>query len=226
MKVDPGFASGYFTRGAPPKGTRLVLVRHGEAYCNANGVVGGPLGCGGLTATGEAQALALGERLARTRELDDIEAIYTSVLPRAIQTAALLAPVLPDLTAVRDCELCELHPGEGDALTWQELRARYGMVDWTSDPDQPFAPGGESWTGFYARCAATVERLVERHPGQRVLLVVHGGVIEQVMKIYARDAPGVRLGLRTEHCSMTEIEFDGARRRLLRYNDSSPLGFE
>jgi len=223
---DAGFASGYFTRGAPPTGTRLVFVRHGEAHCNANGVVGGPRGCGGLTATGEAQVRALVERLARTRELDDIVAIYTSVLPRAIQTAALLASALPELERVQDCELCELHPGEGDALTWQELRARYGVVDWNSDPNQPFAPGGESWTGFYERCATTLGRLVDRHPGQRVLLVVHGGVIEQAMKICAGDAAGVRLGLRTEHCSMTEIEFDVGRRRLLRYNDSAPLGFE
>ena len=226
MSLDAGFASGFFTRGAPPRGTCLVLVRHGEAHCNANGVVGGPLGCGGLTAKGEAQARALLDRLVRTRELDDITAIYTSVLPRAVQTAELLGPGLPPLTVTQDCELCELHPGEADALTWAELATRYGVADWNLDPSQPFAPGGESWTGFYDRCARVVAEIVERHPGERVLLVVHGGVIEQVMKMYTGDHAGARLGLRTEHSSMTEIEFDGARRRLLRYNDVVPLGFE
>jgi len=226
VSVDPGFASGYFTRGAPPTGTRLVLVRHGEAHCNANGVVGGPRGCGGLTEVGRAQARALRERLRRTGELDDVEAVYTSVLPRAIQTAALLAPALPALDAVQDCDLCELHPGEGDALTWDQLRERFGIADWNRDPGLPFAPGGESWVDFYERCRRTLGSIVDRHPGQRVLLVVHGGVIEQAMKIYAGDDPGVRLGLRTEHCTMTEIEFAGERRRLLRYNDASPLGLE
>src|ERR1035437_9626786 len=88
---------GFRTRGDPPTGTRLVLIRHGEAYCNARGVVGGPLGCGGLT-----------ERLTMSREFDDAVALYTSVLPRSIETANIIAPGLPrQLVAVQDCELCE-----------------------------------------------------------------------------------------------------------------------
>jgi broad specificity phosphatase PhoE len=63
----------------------------------------------------------------------------------------------------------------------------------------------------------------QRHHGQRVILVVHGGIIENAMKMLAHLAPAKRLGLLTENCSMTEIEFDGERRRLLRYNDRVPL---
>jgi broad specificity phosphatase PhoE len=67
---------------------------------------------------------------------------------------------------------------------------------------------------------------VARHRGERIILVVHGGVIEQAMKMLAHEAPVVRLRLRTENCSMTEIEFDGEHRRLLRYNDAAPLSAE
>jgi broad specificity phosphatase PhoE len=55
------------------------------------------------------------------------------------------------------------------------------------------------------------------------VLVVHGGIIENAMKMLEHKAPALRLRLRTENCSMTEIEFDGERRRLLRYNDRVPL---
>jgi hypothetical protein len=48
-------------------------------------------------------------------------------------------------------------------------------------------------------------------------------VIEQAMKLVEEAAPSRRLGLRTENCSMTEIEFVGTRPRLLRYNDLAPL---
>ena len=218
---------GFRTRGDEPTGTRLVLIRHGEAYCNALGRVGGPIGCGGLTELGARQASELAARLARTRELDHVTALYTSVLPRAVQTARILAPGLPaHLAAVPDCELCELHPGLADGLTWDEMLERFGAPDWDADPAAPIAPGGESWTGFYERCVRALLDIVERHPGERVVLVVHGGVIEQAMKLLADEAPAVRLRLRTEHCSMTEIEFDGARRRLLRYNDVAPLSAE
>ena len=47
-------------------GTRLVVVRHGEATCNAEDYIGGHGSCRGLTARGRAQAAALGDRLRRT----------------------------------------------------------------------------------------------------------------------------------------------------------------
>ncbi len=206
------------------KGTRLVLIRHGEAECNARGLIGGPLGCSGLTDLGRAQADALTDRLVRTREFDDVTALYTSVLPRAIQTAELLAAGLTaGLTAVADCDLCELHPGEADGLTWQEFVDRFGVPDWANDPTVPLAPGGESWTSFYERCTNAFARLVNTHPGERVVLVVHGGVVEQAMKSVLDVQPGDRLRLMTRNCSMTEIEYDGESVRLLRYNDVAPL---
>ena len=215
---------GFRTRGREPTGTRLVLIRHGEAYCNARGVVGGPVGCGGLTDLGRAQAVELRDRLTKSQEFADAVALYTSVLPRSIETARIISPGLPDsLVAVEDCNLCELHPGEADGLTWDEMVAQFGGPDWDLDPDALFAPGAESWTGFYERCRTALTEIAERHPGQLVILVVHGGVIEQAVKMVKGASPETRLGLRTENCSMTEVEFDGERRRLLRYNDLAPL---
>jgi probable phosphoglycerate mutase len=215
---------GFRTRGPEPTGTRLVLIRHGEAYCNARGVVGGPLGCGGLTERGREQAVALRDRLIKSQEFADAVALYTSVLPRSIETASIIAPGLPEsLVAVPDCDLCELHPGEADGMTWDEMVAAFGGPDWDAEPDAPFSPGGESWTGFYERCRTALTQIAQRHSGQLVILVVHGGVIEQAVKIIHDASAESRIGLRTENCSMTEIEFDGEHRRLLRYNDLAPL---
>jgi probable phosphoglycerate mutase len=214
---------GLRTTGDEATGTRLVLVRHGEGACNVRGVIGGPRGCEGLTERGRDQARALARRLERSGELLDATALYTSTLPRAIETAALLAPGLPDLVAVADCDLCELHPGEADGLTWGEFLARFGAPAWEEDPDRPLAPGGESWLGFYRRVSAALARLVELHRGQRVVVVVHGGVIETAMKSVLDAAATDRLRLLTQHASMTEIEYDGAGARLLSYNDRAPL---
>ena len=202
------------------------MIRHGERYANANGLAGGPLGDGGLTPLGRRQALALVDRLKVSGELSSASAFYTSALPRAIETGAIIAEVLPGLVAVRDGELNEISVGEGDGLPWSEYVEKYGAPDWDRDPHQITAPGGESLISFHERCRAAIAKLVASHPRELVVLVVHGGFIEQAMKIYQGVGPEVRLRPRIENCSMTEIEFRDGWIRLLRYNDRAPLPAE
>jgi len=218
---------GFRQRGPLPTGTRLVMIRHGECVANAKGLAGGPLGDGGLTDLGVAQARALARRLSLTRELVSASALYTSTLPRAIETGTIVFPAInPDLVATSDEALCELGVGEADGLTWVQIAGRYALPDWDVDPSQVNVPGGESLLGFFTRCVGAIDRLIARHPNELVVLVVHGGFIEQAMKSYQGLGGAVRLRPRIENCSMTEIEFDGERRRLLRYNDLSPIGVE
>ena len=127
-----------------PHPTRVVLVRHGEARCNVEGRVGGHRGCTGLTAAGVAQAEALRARLVHSGELTDAAVVlYASVLTRAIETAAILAPAVGDgAVAVTECDLCELHPGVADGLSWDDFRDRYGEPDFDVDPESEVAPGG------------------------------------------------------------------------------------
>jgi probable phosphoglycerate mutase len=210
---------------AIPNPTRVVLIRHGEAVCNVAGVVGGHTGCTGLSPTGRRQAEALAARLARTGELSDASALYASVLTRALETGTIVAPGIGAGTApVGDCDLCELHPGEADGLTWEEFRVRYGDPDFDADPDSVVAPGGESWSSFVARASGAVARLARAHRGERVVIVCHAGVIESTLLAFLPIAPGrSRLGLPTEHASLTEWEMTGDGWRLVRYNDAAHL---
>ena len=217
---------GFRQRGPKPSGTRLLMIRHGESYANANGVAGGPLGDGGLTELGQRQAAALLERLLSSDELRGASAFYTSTLPRAIETGEIVRKAFPSLEPIKDDDLCEINVGEGDGLAWSEYVERYGAPDWDLDPDAITAPGGESLLGFYARCKGAIERLVTQHSNELVILVVHGGFIEQAMKMYQGLDDSVRLRPRIENCSMTEIEFRESWIRLLRYNDRAPLPAE
>jgi 2,3-bisphosphoglycerate-dependent phosphoglycerate mutase len=203
------------------------MIRHGESYANADGLAGGPIGDGGLTPLGRRQAEALANRLVMSRELSKAAAFYTSALPRAIETGEILRAGLPSaLEPIVDAALNEISVGEGDGLPWAEYVERYGAPDWDLEPDALTAPGGESLLGFYERCRVAIERLVARHPHQLVVLVSHGGFIEQAMKIQQGVGPQVRLRPRIENCAMTEIEFREDWRRLLRYNDRAPLPAE
>lgn len=232
MNGDPSGPAG----GSPPPGVRtipppplagsarIVLVRHGEAVCNVAGVVGGLIGCTGLSAQGVTEAVALRDRLVGTGELAGVAAVYASVLPRALETAAIVAPGLGGLTAVPDCDLCELHPGEADGLTWAQFIERYPGPNWDVDPDAVIAPGGESWTGFVGRVAAVLTRTAHRHPGQLVVIFCHGGVVEaSIEALLPVAAWRGRLKLRTAHTSLTEWEWSPGGWTLLRYNDAAHL---
>ncbi len=221
-----------------PGATRIVLVRHGEAVCNVSGVCGGLIGCTGLTELGRRQVAVLRDRLALTGELAGADALYASLLPRAIETAELLAPALVDADTdtdtdrskppqpVLECGLCELHPGEADGLSWGQYSEQFGPLDWDADPHQPIAPGGESWSGFVRRVDGRLDVLAAAHPGQLVVVACHAGVIEASLLAKVPVAGGVdgaRLQLRTRHASLTTWEVDGGRWRLLGYNDASHL---
>jgi probable phosphoglycerate mutase len=206
--------------------TRIVLVRHGEAVCNTRGVVGGVKGCTGLTDLGRRQVSALTARLELTGELADADALYASVLPRAIETAEILRPALGHGIGgiVQECDLCELHPGDCDAMAWQEVIDTFGVPEWDIDPDQLIAPGGESWSVFVRRASMAVRHLAEAHPGELVVAAVHAGVIESTMIAFLEISPSVyrRGWVRVVHASLTEWEWVPKESRwiLIRFNDA------
>jgi len=204
--------------------TRLSLVRHGEAACNVSGVVGGPKGCTGLSPTGVAQAEALRRRLADSGAWKDAAALYASILPRALDTAGIVAPTVGDgsLEVVADCGVCELHPGAADGLDWASFAERFSVPDWDSDPGVPLAPGAESWSGFVARASGALAQLAERHAGEHVVVVCHAGVVEAAVLAFLPVGGGRhRMGLRTDHTAITEFERQEGQWRLLRYNDAA-----
>jgi len=159
--------------------TRLILVRHGEADSNVSGVLGGAVGCTGLSPLGVRQAEALAERLRRTGELGPVAALYASTLPRAIETAELLAPVLGGLEVRVVHDLREWDPGEADGLTWEEFERDHPLPNGQWDAYANRAPGDESWAEFGLRAGRALHHLAEAHPDETVVVACHGGVIEQ-----------------------------------------------
>jgi probable phosphoglycerate mutase len=209
--------------------TRLALIRHGEAQCNVNRVVGGRKGCSGLTDLGRRQVAALADRLYESGELRGATALYASVLPRATETAERLRPVVgPGPQAlgpvVEDCGLCELHPGDSDGMTWEDVLERFGVPDWDRDPSVPIAPAGESWSEFVVRASEAVRAVVRQHPGELVVAAVHAGVIESTLISFLEIPRRVsrRGWVRIAHASLTEWEWVPTEDRwtLLRFNES------
>lgn len=211
---------------APERGTRLVLVRHAQSVGNADGIIGGHVGCTGLSPLGVQQAEALGERLGRTGELAAAAALYTSILPRAVETAGIVGRAVgpAGLSAEQTCELCEQHPGEADGLSWGEYEARYGPYSARRTPERPLSPGGESWLDLLQRAVASLTALARRHAGELVVVVTHGGVIDSsLVRFLGLPEDGAAYSFRTWNASMTEWEHTGRRWALVHYNDTAHL---
>lgn len=211
--------------------THIYLIRHGEAVSNVEPIMGGMRGDTGLTPLGVAQAERLRERLMATGEIG-AEALIASTLPRARQTAEIIAPAL-SLPILWDDEVQELRVGEADGLSVAEFRERYGAPKYEFDPFRPIAPGGESWAGFLVRVGEALERITAEHEGQRIAIVCHGGIIDASFQIFGEVnllAPK-RFDFDTRNTSITHWrrhQRSGFPRRwqLERYNDAAHLDVE
>jgi broad specificity phosphatase PhoE len=221
--------------------TRLVLVRHGESMAMVNGVVGGHDGCTGLSLRGRGQAEALRDRLASTGDIH-ADVLLSSILPRAIETAEIIAPALGAIAPSSHCDYCEIHPGESDGMTWADYRANYGF-DPRAEPGRPLSPGGESLQTFQARVTDAIGQILADHEGRTVVLVCHGGVIVAATRFLlgvsgmnaTDEGPSAGLMLEPEPTSITEWAVrtgDGERdtsggarpvRVLRRFNDVAHL---
>jgi probable phosphoglycerate mutase len=207
--------------------TRLLLIRHGESVAQVEGFVSGHDTCRGLSDLGRRQVVALRDRLARTGEIA-ADVLVTSILRRAVETAEIIAPAIGGHVPVQDCDLCEIHPGEGEGLTWAEYQEKYWVDD--LDPSVPGAPNAESWLGFADRVARTLERYAEAHADQTIVAAVHGGVVEQsVFHLLGLDPTSNQAG-HVANTSITEWRFavnpfrpGPPRWELVRYNDAAHL---
>ncbi len=160
--------------------THLYLIRHALAVGNVEPIVASFKSDRGLTPRGVQQAERLRDRLAAGEIPADV--LLASTMPRALQTAQIIAPGL-GLTVQPDDDLQELRVGEADGMAVDEARAKFG-VNVSTDPFTPIATGGESWSQFAPRAAATLERITREHQGQRIIAVTHGGFIAAAFSFF------------------------------------------
>jgi broad specificity phosphatase PhoE len=168
---------------------RLLLIRHGETDWNRAGRWQGHADVP-LSDQGRVQASALGERLRALGEA--FEAIYTSDLARARDTAEAIATAL-GLRPTEDPAWREMDLGRWSGSSRDEIRELYAD-EWrriAAGEDLPRG-GGETLAAFGARVGQALERLAALHAGRLVAVVTHGGTI-RIALLHALGLPLTRL---------------------------------
>jgi probable phosphoglycerate mutase len=160
----------------PPPITTVLLVRHGQTPTTGTSLPGRAPGLH-LAETGREQARRAAERIA---ELERIDAIYTSPLERARETAAPIVAA----TGVRakvDRGLLECDFGE---WTGAELKTLMKLPEWSTVQRAPSTfrfPGGESFSEMQHRIVGTLDRLRAAHPGGTIVCVSHADPIKAAL---------------------------------------------
>jgi probable phosphoglycerate mutase len=172
--------------------TELIMARHAEpdypAASNGDDPWDPP-----LSERGRAQAM----RLARRMKSTGVDAVYASTMRRAFETATIVAAA-QDLPVTHVYELREI-TFDPAALTRAierddspaDLAARF-----LASPHWDTLQGFEPSEAFRRRVAEATKAIIERHPGQRVLVVSHGGVINAYLSM--------RLGIQRDMFFMPE----------------------
>ncbi|HTI49402.1 MAG TPA: histidine phosphatase family protein [Planctomycetaceae bacterium] len=167
------------TAPAEPSGTHLYLVRHGATEANER--VPYILQGSGidlpLSPRGRDQAAAL----ARFFSQRPIRRVYSSGMARARETARAIAGALghePGILA----DIQECHVGRWEGLDWETIRREFPAEHqrFLDNPaEQPYL-GGESYGDVFRRAHPVIDRLLDQHAGEEIVVVAHN-VVNRVL---------------------------------------------
>lgn len=160
---------------ATRKTCRVILLRHGSTPSTGKILPGRASGLH-LSEAGREQAASVAEALAHER----IDAVYTSPLERARETAAAVARGRGLRVRVRS-GLIECDFGE---WTGRQLSALRRLKPWATIQTQPSVfrfPGGESFVEMQRRIVDEIDTLAAQHGGETIVLASHADPIKAAL---------------------------------------------
>ncbi|MBI2772719.1 MAG: histidine phosphatase family protein [Burkholderiales bacterium] len=158
--------------------TELILIRHGETDWNRELRFQGQVDVS-LNATGMEQA----RRLAGCLSAGQAKALYASDLLRTQQTAEPVSQRL-GLQVVTDAGLREQSFGRVDGMRVDDIKEQHpeAWAGWLRFEEDFCMPGGESTRQFHERVMGAVNRIASAHPGETLVVVTHGGVLDMIYR--------------------------------------------
>ena len=206
---------------APDGACELLLVRHGQSedavegqeFARFQGHADPP-----LSALGREQARRLASRLVT----EHIDAVYVTSLRRTAETAAPLAAATGHVPVVEH-DLREIYLGEWEGWVFEQKFVDRDPLALRLIEEQRWdlVPGCEPIDGFAARVRAGIERIAAAHPDERVLVVVHGGVIGEVLAQASGSRAWAFIG--ADNASISHVVVTDRRWVVRRFNDTTHL---
>lgn len=199
---------------------QLILVRHGQIQTTSEfrfyGQVDVP-----LSFRGRRQAHLVGQRLADM----PLQALYSSDLLRACETAEICADYIGGLPIIRLPDLREIDVGLWANLTLTDVKQQFpdDFATWQQDRIYHKRLGGESFAELEARVLNSWQQIINIHQKGPIVIFCHAGTIRAFLsgfEIYDReDAVTVAIA----HASFTTLAIQDKKVQLLSVNDEIHL---
>jgi broad specificity phosphatase PhoE len=144
--------------------------------------------------------------------------VISSDLIRCVATAD--AVTLNRTRLPHDADLREFHFGDWEDRTFSQVSETDPALSraYWSDPGDHAPPNGESWNAGRTRVSRGIDRLVENHTGQDIIVVAHfGAILTQVQRASDMTAKSA-LSFKIDNLSVTRIEHMGSAWRVLGVN--------
>jgi probable phosphoglycerate mutase len=164
-------------RFAFPPMTQVLLVRHAVNDFVKTGKLAGWTPGVHLNEEGQAQAAALGARLADAT----LDHIYSSPLERTMETAEAIRAHHPRLTIHINHEVGEVRYGDWEGMPIAALTGRRMWHVVQEYPSRAYFPNGETMRGVQTRAVNAVESIAAAHPRETVVIVSHADLIKMVL---------------------------------------------
>ncbi len=196
----------------------IILVRHGETEWNVGEVFRGRADIN-LNENGRNQAALV----ARYLQDNKIEAVYSSPLKRALDTAKTIAGYHNLDIQVSD-GLNDLDFGEWEGLTVPQVKDRYGQLftTWLDRPEKVRLPGGETLDDVCQRSMVVVENIIDNFTGT-VVLITHRVVIKVLVCSLLGLDNSHFWNIMVDTCGLTTFRYEKSHFVLIRHNDNSFL---
>jgi broad specificity phosphatase PhoE len=154
----------------------VLLMRHGETAWNRVGRVMGqnPIE---LDEEGRAQV----ENAIPAARLIKPDLIVSSPLPRARQTADIIAKGVGGISITEDPDLEEVRYGRWEGMVFEDLVHDPDYMQYREHPITTATPGGETIAQVQERGVRAVRRAIEANPEKRILFVSHGDIIRAIL---------------------------------------------
>ena len=212
----------FVNKGGKTMQTRFHFIRHGQTQWNKQGIYQGWTDIP-LSEEGKKQARCLRKRF--ENEKLKLDAVYSSPLQRAMQTAEAMAKA-KGLTVIADDHFKEINFGEWEGHTVAQLSEKHGKA-YTDFFENPFIhpfPGEGSFDAVIKRSVEGFELLLKKHEGANVAIVSHGGLLRVlIMTLMGMDYTFYRkTWLSNTSVTVIDVKENGIK-LLLTLNDFSHL---
>ena len=203
------------------KKTTILLIRHGESLGNVLGLFTGHSGYP-LSDLGHTQAERTAEYIHKNYRVD---AVYSSDLPRAFQTAEHTAKAF-GLPVITNAGLREINAGAWENFRFADLPDLYpdSFPLWRADFLNAYCVGGETVREVGERGAKALYEIAAANPGKCIVVASHATTIRSALwKISGAPESAMQDMMYCANCAVNELVFEDGKLQIVSMNYAEHL---